>query len=247
MDKMLWIGMSGAKENMNAVSLRANNLANANTTGFKADLQQARSMQAFGEGLPTRVFSMTESPGQNFANGSLQTTGRNLDVAVQGQGWIAVQDDNGNERYTRNGSLEIGPDGMLKNDRGQPVMGDGGPIFIPMPIDNLTIGGNGNISIRPQGAPENAMELVDRIKLVNPPNGNVKKGSDGLFELKDGQQAIADGNVRLTIGALEGSNVNAVEEMTQMIALQRQYEMNVKMMKTADENAQRAESLMRIS
>ena len=247
MDKMLWIGMSGAKENMNAVALRANNLANANTTGFKADLQQARSMQAYGEGLPTRVFSMTESPGQNFASGALQTTGRNLDVAVQGQGWIAVQDENGNERYTRNGSLEIGPDGMLKNDRGQPVVGDGGPIFIPMPIDNLTIGANGNISIRPQGAPADAMELVDRIKLVNPPNGNIKKTNDGLFELKDGQQAIADGNVKLTIGALEGSNVNAVEEMTQMIALQRQYEMNVKMMKTADENAQRAESLMRIS
>ncbi|MGM0526732.1 MAG: flagellar basal-body rod protein FlgF [Pseudomonadota bacterium] len=247
MDKMLWVSMSGAKENMNAVALRANNLANANTTGFKADLQQARSMQAFGEGLPSRVFSMTESPGQNFANGAMQTTGRNLDVAVQGQGWIAVQDANGEEKYTRNGSFEIGADGMLKNDRGQPVMGDAGPIFIPMPIDNLTIGKNGNISIRPQGAPEDAMELVDRIKLVNPPNGNVKKSSDGLFELKDGQQAIADANVKLSIGSLEGSNVNTVDEMTQMIALQRQYEMNVKLMKTADENAQRSESLMRIS
>lgn len=247
MDKMLWVAMSGAKENMNAVALRANNLANANTTGFKADLQQARSMQAFGEGLPTRVFSMTESPGQNFASGGLQTTGRNLDVAVQGQGWIAVQDADGNEKYTRNGSLEIGVDGMLKNDRGQPVMGDAGPIFVPMPVDNLTIGANGNISIRPQGAPENAMEQVGRIKLVNPPNANITKSNDGLFELKDGQQAIADGNVKLSIGALEGSNVNTVDEMTQMIALQRQYEMNVKLMKTADENAQRSESLMRLS
>lgn len=247
MDKMLWVAMSGAKENMNAVALRANNLANANTTGFKADLQQARSMQAFNEGLPTRVFSMTESPGQNFASGAMVTTGRNLDVAVQGQGWIAVQNANGEERYTRNGSLEIGADGMLKNDRGQPVMGDAGPIFIPMPIDNLTIGANGNISIRPQGAPEDAMEIVDRIKLVNPPNGNVKKDTDGLFSLKDGQPALADANVKLSIGALEGSNVNTVEEMTNMIALQRQYEMNVKIMKTADENAQRAESLMRMS
>ena len=247
MDKMLWVAMSGAKENMNSVAVRANNLAKANTTGFKADLQQARAMQAFGEGLPTRVFSMTESPGQNFASGAIQATGRNMDVAIKDQGWIAVDDGNGNERYTRNGSLEVGTDGMLKNSNGQTVLGDNGPIFVPMPIDNRVIGSNGNVSIRPMGAPADAMEVVDRIKLVNPPNGNIEKGNDGLFKLKDGQQAFADANVKLEIGALEGSNVNSVEEMTHMIALQRQYEMNVKLMKTADENAQRSESLMRMS
>ncbi|MCJ8317665.1 flagellar basal-body rod protein FlgF [Idiomarina sp.] len=247
MDKMLWVAMSGAKENMNAVAVRANNLANANTTGFKADLQQARAMQAFGEGLPTRVFSMTESPGQNFASGALQTTGRNMDVAIKDQGWIAVQDQNGNERYTRNGSLEVGTDGLLKNSKGNTIIGDNGPIFVPQPVDKLTIGSNGNVSIRPMGAPENVMEVIGRIKLVNPPNGNIEKGTDGLFKLKDDQVALADANVKLQIGALESSNVNSVEEMTSMIALQRQYEMNVKLMKTADENAQRSESLMRIS
>ena len=247
MDKMLWVAMSGAKENMNAVAVRANNLANANTTGFKADLQQARAMQAFGEGLPTRVFAMTESPGQNFAAGALQTTGRNMDVAIKDQGWIAVQDQNGNERYTRNGSLEVGTDGLLKNSKGNTIIGDNGPIFVPQPVDKLTIGSNGNVSIRPMGAPENVMEVIGRIKLVNPPNGNIEKGTDGLFKLKDDQVALADANVKLQIGALESSNVNSVEEMTSMIALQRQYEMNVKLMKTADENAQRSESLMRIS
>jgi flagellar basal-body rod protein FlgF len=247
MDKMLWVAMSGAKENMNAVSVRANNLANANTDGFKADLEQARSMQAFGEGLPTRVFAMTESPGQNFAAGALQTTGRNMDVAIKDQGWIAVQDQNGNERYTRNGSLEVGTDGLLKNSKGNTIIGDNGPIFVPQPVDKLTIGSNGNVSIRPMGAPENVMEVIGRIKLVNPPNGNIEKGTDGLFKLKDDQVALADANVKLQIGALESSNVNSVEEMTNMIALQRQYEMNVKLMKTADENAQRSESLMRIS
>ena len=247
MDKMLWVAMSGAKENMNAVAVRANNLANANTDGFKADLEQARSMQAFGEGLPTRVFAMTESPGQNFAAGALQTTGRNMDVAIKDQGWIAVQDQNGNERYTRNGSLEVGTDGLLKNSKGNTIIGDNGPIFVPQPVDKLTIGSNGNVSIRPMGAPENVMEVIGRIKLVNPPNGNIEKGTDGLFKLKDDQVALADANVKLQIGALESSNVNSVEEMTSMIALQRQYEMNVKLMKTADENAQRSESLMRIS
>ncbi|MDV6316984.1 flagellar basal-body rod protein FlgF [Idiomarina sp. HP20-50] len=247
MDKMLWIAMSGAKENMNAVAIRANNLANANTTAFKADLQQARSMQAFGEGLPTRVFSMTESPGQSFASGPLRTTGRNLDVAIKDQGWIAVDNGTGNERYTRNGSLEVGTDGLLKNSTGETVLGENGPIFVPMPIDNLVIGANGNVSIRPMGAPPDVMEVIDRIKLVNPPNGNLEKTSDGLFKLKDDQQALADANVKLQIGVLEGSNVNSIEEMTNMIALQRQYEMNVKLMKTADENAQRSESLMRMS
>ncbi|RXS43936.1 flagellar basal-body rod protein FlgF [Idiomarina sp. 29L] len=247
MDKMLWVAMSGAKENMNAVAVRANNLANANTTGFKADLQQARAMQAFGEGLPTRVFSMTESPGQNFAAGGLQTTGRNMDVAIKDQGWIAVQDQNGNERYTRSGSLQVGTDGLLQNSQGHTLIGDNGPIFVPQPVDKLSIGSNGNVTIRPMGAPENVSEVIGRIKLVNPPNGNIEKGTDGLFKLKDDQVAFADANVKLQIGALETSNVNSVEEMTNMIALQRQYEMNVKLMKTADENAQRSESLMRIS
>lgn len=247
MDRMLYIAMSGAKENMTGVALRANNLANANTTGFKADLQQARAMQAYGDGLPTRVFSLTESPGQNYAAGSIVTTERSLDVAVQGQGWIAVADDEGNEAYTRNGSLQMTADGMLQTNTGQPVLGDGGPIFLPIPVEKIEIGGDGTIMVRPQGAPAQAMEIVDRIRLVNPPNQEVERGTDGLFRRKDGFDAVLAAEVRLTVGALEKSNVNPIEEMTQMIALQRNYDMNVKMMKTAEENAQRSESLMRIS
>ncbi|RUO79838.1 flagellar basal-body rod protein FlgF [Idiomarina tyrosinivorans] len=246
MDKMLYIAMSGAKENMNAVAVRANNLANANTTGFRAELEQARSMQAYGEGLPTRVFAMTESPGQNFAEGAIRTTGRDLDVAIKGQGWLAVQDQNGNERYTRNGNLHVSNAGLLTTASGHPVQGEAGPIVIPIPVEKLAIGENGNIMVRPQGAPANAMQVVDRLKLVNPPLNNLEKTNSGLFQTKDGQPALADAGVTLEIGALEGSNVNTVEEMTHMIALQRQYEMNVKMMKTAEENAQRSESLMRL-
>ncbi|EKE82057.1 flagellar basal-body rod protein FlgF [Idiomarina xiamenensis] len=246
MDKMLYVAMSGAKENMTGVALRANNLANAKTTGFKADLQQARSMQAFGDGLPTRVFSLTERPGQNFASGALSTTGRDLDVAIKGQGWISVLDANGAERYTRNGNLQLSSEGMLQTSSGQPVVGDAGPIFLPIPVAKVEVGNDGSIVIRPQGAPANAVEIVDRIKLVNPPNGNMEKGEDGLFSLKTGDQALASANVQLESGALEMSNVNAVEEMTHLIALQRQFDMNVKVMKTAEENAQRSESLMRV-
>lgn len=246
MDDLLYIAMSGAKENMNGIALRANNLANANTTGFKADLQQARAMQAYNEGLPTRVFSMTERPGQNFADGAFRTTGRSLDVAVRGDGWIAVADANGNEAYTRNGNLQMDANGMLQTSSGQPVLGEGGPIFVPVPIAGLFIGNDGTISVRPEGAPENVIETVDRIKLSNPNSRDLEKLQDGLFRMKDGGLSPADGTVTIEQGAIEGSNVNAIEEMTHMISLQRNYEINVKMMKTAQENDQRSEQLMRI-
>ncbi|MCC5855622.1 MAG: flagellar basal-body rod protein FlgF [Idiomarina sp.] len=246
MDNLLYIAMSGAKETMNGISLRANNLANANTTGFKADLQNARAMQAYNEGLPTRVFALTERPGQNFADGAFRTTGRDLDVAVKGPGWIAVADENGNEAYTRNGNLQISTTGMVQNSSGQPVLGDNGPIFVPVPIASLFIGNDGTISVRPEGAPENIIEAVDRIKLVNPVNRDMEKREDGLFRMKDGDLAPVDAFVRIEQGALESSNVNPVEEMTHMIALQRNFEINVKMMKTAQDNDQRSEQLMRI-
>lgn len=246
MDNLLFIAMSGAKESMNAMAVRANNLANANTTGFKADLQQARAMQAYNEGLPTRVFAMTETPGQNYADGAFRTTGRDLDIAVRGAGWIAVADADGNEAYTRNGNLQMDANGMLQTSSGQPVLGDNGPIFLPVPITNMFIGADGTVSVRPEGAQANVIETVDRIKLVNPVNRDMTRREDGLFRMKDNSLAPLDGLVRIEQGALEGSNVNPVEEMTQMIALQRNYEMNVKMMKTAQENDQRSERLLSI-
>lgn len=247
MDNMLYIAMSGAKEDLNAVAIRSNNLANINTTGFKADLAQARSMQAYGEGHPSRVFALSERPGQNFAEGAIKTTGRDLDVAVVGQGWLSVLDENGEDAMTRNGNLQISQGGMLQTSSGQPVMGEAGPVFIPLPITNITIGKDGTISVQPQGAPSEVREVIDRISVVNPPNGLVEKGRDGLFRMKNGEELpLPDFNARLEVGALESSNVNAVEEMTQLISLQRNYELSVKMMKTAQDNDQRSEQLLRI-
>ncbi len=246
MDRMLYIATSGATQNLNAISVRANNLANVKTNGFKADLEQARSMQAFGEGLPTRVFAMTESPSQNFDGGALMTTGRDLDIAVEGNGWIAVQDKQGNEAYTRKGNLQISATGMLETSDGLMVMGDGGPIQLPVPVEKVQIGRDGTITVKPQGAPPEALEDIDRIKLVDPDGPEITKGSDGLFRRKDGELAEASANVTLVKGALETSNVNAIEEMTSMIGLQRQFEMQVKMMKTAEENDQHHNQIFRI-
>ncbi|MED5526718.1 MAG: flagellar basal-body rod protein FlgF [Pseudomonadota bacterium] len=248
MDHLLYLAMSGANQDMQSLTARANNLANAKTTGFKADFAQARAMQAFGEGLPSRVFAMSERPGQRFDAGPLQTTGRPLDVAVEGDGWLAVQGTDGTEGYTRAGNLRISDTGLLENAKGGLVLGDGNaPITIPLPYSKLEIGGDGTVSVLPQGAPANAMEVVGRIKLVNPDVKDLTKGEDGLFRQKDGNPAPADANVRIIQGALEGSNVNPVEEMTALIELQRQFEVQMKMMKTAEDMDSSQTNLMRLS
>ncbi|MFD2168120.1 flagellar basal-body rod protein FlgF [Thalassotalea euphylliae] len=245
MDKMLYIAMSGAKQNMHALSVTANNLANAKTTGFKADLAQARTMQAFGEGMPTRVFSMTERASQNFDGGSMLATGRPLDVAVQGDGWIAVQTPDGGEAYTRAGHLTITEEGSLQTANGDLVMGEVGPVFLPLPVNAIQISNDGTIMVRPDGAPANIQDEVGRIKLVNPDVRNIEKGTDGLFRRKDGTVEPPDITVQIQSGMLESSNVSPVSEMTDMIALQRQFEMHLKLMKTAEEIDSASSSLLR--
>ncbi len=248
MDRALFLAMSGAKQDMYGLQSHANNLANVRTTGFRADLEQARSMQAYGEGMPTRVFSMQERPGFDFSQGSVMTTGRDLDVTVEGDGWIAVVDNIGQEAYTRAGNLKIDQTGMLTNGSGHLIAGqNGGPIFIPLPISKIEIGRDGTISVLPQGAPPDAIEQIDRIKLVKPDNRDLTKDTNGLFKLKNDDPFVeADGSVRLLTGALEGSNVNAVGAMTSMIDLQRHFEMQVKMMKTLEEMDEAQASLLRV-
>ena len=246
MDKLLYIASSGANQDLVATSLRANNLANAQTNGFKAQLEQARSMPVYGEGLPTRVFAMTESPTNNYESGPMIQTGRDLDVAVQGDGWFAVQDAQGNEAYSRDGNFQLGADGVLEDVHGNMVMGDTGPIFLPVPLDNLNIAADGTISIRPQGAPESVLEEVGRLKLVKPEYRDMERGNDGLFRLQDGSVAQADETVAIRTGMLEGSNVNAIDEMVNMLSLQRHYELQVKMMKKADTLDTRGNMLLRI-
>lgn len=245
MDRMLYIAMSGAKQNMHALSITANNLANAKTTGFKADLAQARSMQAFGEGLPTRVFAMTEKARQNFDSGALINTARDLDIAVQGQGMIAVQAPDGQEAYTRDGHLTITEEGNLQTPNGDLVLGEAGPVFLPLPVNNIKIANDGTIMVQPAGAPASVQEEVGRIKLVNPDTRTLARGNDGLYRGPVNNPEFADVQVTVQSGMLESSNVNPVGEMTEMIALQRQFEMQLKLMKTAEEIDSASASLLR--
>ncbi len=248
MDRMLYLAMSSAKQTMVAQAVNSNNLANATTTGFKQDLEQFRSMPVYGDGMPSRVYAMAERPATDLSAGTLNSTGRELDVAVSGDGWIAVQSNDGSEAYTRAGDLRLDANGMLTTGSGLPVIGNnGGPIVVP-PAEKLEIGADGTISIRPVGQAPNVLAEVDRIKLVNPAADEVTKGTDGLIRMKEeGAVADPDAGVQLISGALEGSNVNTVESMVKMIELQRQYEMQVKMMKNAEENDSAASSILKIS
>ncbi len=245
MDKGLYILMSGAKETMLSQARVANNLANAKTTGFRADLANFRAMQAVGPGLDSRVFTQSERPGYNYNEGSLISTGNPLDVAIRGDGFIAVQRPDGTEAYTRAGDLQIDTNGFLITSSGRQVLGDGGAIVIP-PVERLSITPDGNISIIPLGAPETALENLDRIKLVKPEYDQLRKGPDGLFEGINGQLFPADASVTLITETIEGSNVNAISELTDMIALSRQFEMKVKFMENLKQISEQTDSLMRL-
>lgn len=234
MDRMLYLAMSAAKQMMNAQALATQNLANASTVGFKADFEAVRAMPVYGPGLPSRAFAMTERPGTNFAPGSIETTGNDLDVAINGEGFIAVLAADGSEAYTRAGDLQLTVNGQLQTAAGLPVLGNGGPIALPQ-AESVTIGTDGTISIRPVGQDANALAQVDRIRLVKPDPALLTKGADGLIRLKDGSSAPPDASVRVTRGAIEQSNVNSVAEMVRIIEHARQYEMAVKAMATAQQ------------
>ena len=246
MDKYLYVAMTGASQNALAQKAHANNLANISTNGFQRDLEQARSMPVFGDSFPARAFALTERPATDFSQGALVETGRDLDVAVSGDGWLAVQAPDGSEAYVRTASMNVDALGILRAGNGMPIMGNGGPIAVP-PQQQIEVGEDGTISIRAQGEGPRVMAQVDRIKLVQPDLKTMSKGIDGLIHTNDGQPAPADANVRVTSGFLQASNVNAVDEMTSVLALSKQFELHIKMMNTAKEDDQAMTRVLSIS
>ena len=246
MDKYLYVAMTGASQNALAQKAHANNLANISTNGFQRDLEQARSMPVFGDSFPARAFALTERPATDFSQGALVETGRDLDVAVSGDGWLAVQAPDGSEAYVRTASMNVDALGILRAGNGMPIMGNGGPIAVP-PQQQIEVGEDGTISIRAQGEGPRVMAQVDRIKLVQPDLKTMSKGLDGLIHTNDGQPAPADANVQVVSGFLEASNVNAVDEMTSVLALSKQFELHIKMMNTAKEDDQAMTRVLSIS
>ncbi|MFC7368561.1 MULTISPECIES: flagellar basal-body rod protein FlgF [Vreelandella] len=250
MDRMLYTAMSGAKHTMDQQAVVSNNLSNVSTAGFRAQLQAARAVPVQGDGLlDTRVSAVATTPGTDFSQGPIERTGRTLDIAMQDDAWMAVLGEDGTEAYTRRGDLQLDSDGVLLSV-GRPVMGEGGPIALPQGAQ-ISIGADGTISAIPQGEGPAALVDVGRIKLVTPDQQALIRGDDGLFRgpLNDDGVAgalPADDDARIVSGALEGSNVSAVDAMVSMIDVARRYDMQMKMLSTADENAQRANSILSI-
>ena len=243
MDRLVYVAMSGAKEILRAQAANNHNLANASTSGFRADLSAFQTQDVVGAGLRSRAYATNDTVGWDRSSGSLEATGRDLDVAIKGDGWLAVQSSDGSEAYTRAGDLRVEPTGMLVTATGLPVLGDSGPVSVP-PNSSITVGGDGTVSVVPLGQQVKTVSGVARIKLVNPGADELVRGADGLFRLRAGGTAPADANVHLVAGTLESSNVNIAATMSNMIELARNYELQVKAMHTAEENAATSAKLL---
>ena len=238
MDRMIFLSMSGAKATMQRQDALANNLANASTPGFRAELQAFRSVPVEGSGASTRVYSLETTTGYDSTPGAITSTGRNLDVAAKGNAWLAVQALDGTEAYTRGGSLELSSDGTLTTRSGLPILGDGGPLQV-QPNTEVSIGSDGTVSAKSR---DGKSSTIGKLKLVTPETA-LTRGEDGLFRAADGDLS-ADDTARVQDGALEGSNVNPVESMVAMISAARQFEAQMKMVQTAEANEKSAVQLL---
>jgi flagellar basal-body rod protein FlgF len=238
--------MTGAKQIMQAQAVNNHNIANVNTVGYRADGVEFTSEPIYGPGYPTRVNSVAGDAGVDLSSGVLGSTGRPLDVAVNGKGYITVMGADGTEAYTRAGDLQVTADGNLITTSGLQVMSESGPLIVP-PSTTVTIGSDGTISVVPLGLSPSAQSQVDRIKLVNPKSSDLRKGADGLLRTRSGAKAPTDESVTLVSGMLESSNVNAADSLVNMIELQRLYEFQIKSINSTDANEQSALRLMMTS
>lgn len=246
MDGIIYTAMNAAKQIMLRQASNNHNLANMNTTGFRADLDTFEAQPMFGPGQPTRVYLQNNRAGIDFSSGHLMTTGSSLDVAINGSGFIAIQDNDGEESLTRRGDLHLSASGILQNGAGYPVMGNGGPISIP-PSQKIEIGKDGTVSIQPLGQSSTTLAVIDRIKLVNPPTETLKKNESGLLRTIDGEELVADANIKLESGTLETSNVNSMDALVNMIELARQFEMSINILKDQKEIDQAASAILRLA
>ena len=246
MDRLLYVAMTGAKQLMQAQALVSHNLANVSTTGFRADLARFEARPVEGPGYASRVNTVATGLGFDRSQGSLVQTGEVLDVAIDGDGWLAVQARDGSEAYSRSGSLKVNSVGLLETERGELVLGDNGPVAVP-PYTQIAVAADGTISIVPQGQGPETMAQIGRLKLVNPEVARLTKRPDGLITIADDAEVEPDANVKLASGFIETSNVNVAATLVDMIEFQRQFDVAVRMMQTADENASRAADLASIS
>lgn len=245
MDRLIYTALSGMRGSMARQTATANNLANANTVGFRAEMQSQRSLWVRGMGLETRAPVSEEVTGADMSAGSINHTGRNLDVAMTGDALLTVQAEDGSEAYTRRGDLMVAATGVLSTGDGHPVLGDSGPITIP-PADSIRIAEDGAIWIVPAGGDASQPQQVDRLKLTSPAGSQVAKGLDGLFRVQGGGVLPADPQARLIPESLEGSNVNTSQTLIEMIEASRSWDMQLQLISSARDMDTSAADLMRL-
>lgn len=246
MDRMIFTAVSGARHAQQRQDTLAQNIAHVSTPGYRAATYAARAVPVAGTGTQTRAFALEATTGADFSPGSVFRTGRELDVAVEGNAWLAVQGRDGREAYTRAGALQVDANGALLAPGGYAVMGEGGPLAIP-PDSKVSIAPDGTVSAIPESGALNAVVNVGRIKLVALDPKQTVRSDDGLFRTANGNPAPADERARLTAGALEASNVNAAEAMVGMISASRQFELQMRLLTTAEQNARAASQLLSVS
>jgi flagellar basal-body rod protein FlgF len=245
MDRLIYTALSGMRGAMARQTTTANNLANANTTGFRAEMSSASALWVRGPGFETRAPTSQQVVAADMAPGSVTNTGRDLDVAMQGDALLAVQADDGSEAYTRRGDLQVSATGIVTTGDGHLVLGDGGPLTLP-PADSIRIADDGAIWIVPTGGDPNQPQQVDRLKLATPAGSRIQKGLDGLFRVPDGGALPSDPDARLTPHSLEGSNVNTSQTLIDMIEASRSWDMQLQLVTQAREMDTSAADLMRL-
>lgn len=246
MDRLIYTAYSGMRGSLSAQSAIANNLANANTIGFRADRTAFEALTLKGPTIEARAPSSMEVKDADMAAGAVVQTGRSLDVAIDGNAMMAVQADDGSEGYTRRGDLMVSPSGLLQTGDGHLVLGNGGPISIPA-SSSVTITPDGSVQIVAPGSDPKTPETVDRIKLVSPAGTQIAKAVDGLFRVVGDGVLPGDLDARVTTGALEQSNVNSAQMLVEMIQNQRSFDMRTKLLTTAKDLDEGGAALMRIN
>ncbi|MBN2647037.1 MAG: flagellar basal body rod protein FlgF [Thiotrichales bacterium] len=246
MDRMLYVAMSGAKEVMFAQANNTNNLANANTDGFKKDFNIFRAQHVEGPGQHSRAYALDERPATDYSAGAIKVTGRDLDVVTHNRGFMAIQTPRGDEAYVRTASLQVLENGDLVTVAGHPILNEAGvPVNVP-PYKSIAIGDDGTLSFVPADGQSNQLVVLDRLRLVEPDVQQLYKGLDGLSRLREGAAELGQANISVVSGALETSNVNSAEALVEMLSLQRKYELQVKMMETSKNHAQKSDSLLSV-
>lgn len=246
MDRALYVAMTGATQTLHAQAVNSHNLANASTVGFRAELVANTATPIAGEGLQTRVAALAGGLGWDARAGTVISTGRPLDIALRPDAWLAVQAPDGSEAYTRAGDLRMDASGLLRTGAGHIVLGDGGPLSLPLSTQ-VTLGDDGTVSAIPSGQGANAPVQIGRLRIVQAQPGDLQRAADGLMRASNGAALPPVAGAALHSGSLESSNVNLAETMVTMIQLARQFELQTRAMKAAEENAAAAATLVRIN